>query len=77
MKSDKLQTFVDTRFGNTATIRIDFYSDYPFVLRVRYADGTLFFKQAYETAMQAKLALESMRGSWWTVKGNVCDVEPN
>ena len=81
MKSDKMQVFTDTRCGCSATLRIDFESDLPFVLRVRYADGTMFFKQAYETARSAKLALERIvcygittRGNWRTVKGNVCDI---
>lgn len=81
MKSDKMQSFTDTRCGCSATLRIDFESDPPFVLRVRYADGTMFFKRAYNTARDAKLALErivcsgmTIRGNWWTVKGNVCDI---
>lgn len=81
MKSDKLQTFKDTRWGFTATLRIDFYASKPFILRVKEADGKPICKQSFDTAHGAKLALDSMilpghqsAGNWWTVKGCVCDI---
>lgn len=82
----KLQTFEDTRFGNTATLRIDQSADKPFVLRCRSRFGHMWFISHYETAREAKLALERLtdpcnedsyefRCNWWTVSGFVCDVE--
>ena len=83
--SGMMQSFVDTRFGNTATIRIDLYADLPFVLRVRDRYGHLNFISHYKTAKEAKYALEKITDAcnpgwlcnWYTVKGNVCDIDPN
>lgn len=83
--SDMMQSFVDTRFGNTATIRIDLYADLPFVLRIRDRYGHLNFISHYKTAKEAKYALEKITDAcnpgwlcnWYTVKGNVCDIDPN
>lgn len=84
--SDKLQAFKDTRFGWSATLRIDFYADYPFVVRVRDESGVLRYRFSTLKARIAKERLEKllifsadaprgMRGNWWTVKGNVCDID--
>ena len=77
----KLQTFEDTRNGNTATLRIDQSAEKPFVLRCRCSYGRMWFVSHYKTAREAKLALDrltdqltGMRCSWYTVNGFVCDV---
>ena len=80
-RTGKLQTFVDGRYGNTATLRIDQNSDKPFVLRCRSGNGRMFFKEGYETAHKAKLALDRVtdpdthvRCNWFTEKGYVFDI---
>lgn len=77
----KMQTFYDTRFGFSATLKIDLYNGY--VLRVRDGYGKMFYKGTHSTANAAKLFLERLRltespamsGNWYTVKGYVCDIE--
>lgn len=80
-KTDKMQTFCDSRHGNKATLRIDQNNDRPFVLRCRTGYGHLFFISHYATAAEAKAALEKitdpLTGSpccWWTVSGYVFDI---
>lgn len=85
--SGKLQTFEDTRWGYTATLRIDQTAERPFVLRIRDAYGSIRHTFEAETARAAKLYLERQflapnrysdemrRGNWYTVKGYVCDIE--
>ena len=82
--SDRLQKFTDTRFGWTATLRL--VPAEGFVLRIRQDDGMLRHKETFPTAHMAKSFLDQvlivvpgnypdgMRGNWWTVSGNVCDI---
>lgn len=78
----KVQTFTDTRFGCSATLRVYPDKDRPFVLRCRTSAGICFFCGSYSTAQFAKHVLESMhdpltgiRLNFWTVSGDVQDIE--
>jgi len=78
----KVQTFTDSRWGCSATLRVYPEKDRPFVLRCRTRLGICFFCGSYSTALSAKLALEKMhdpctgaRCNWWTVSGDVQDVD--
>ena len=81
MTTNKVQTFTDTRFGNTATIRIDQNRTKPFVLRCRTRYGHMWFTDRYNTAAEAKDTLETLTDpcnltmpcNWFTVSGFVCD----
>lgn len=80
----KLQKFVDTTYGWTATIR---RTDTGFVLRVRQDDGLQLWKETFASPEAAKAALEGLlivtpecmnglRGNWWTVAGYVGELNP-
>lgn len=77
----KLQRFIDTNHGFTATIR---RTKDGFVLRVRQDNGLLRYCESLWSATAAKTTLESLlivtpecptglRGNWWTVAGYVSD----
>ena len=83
---DRLQRFKDTRWGFSATLRVDAHLG--FWLRVYDPNGKQILKGLYPTAISAKYALERFcvikpksaeaeayaRGNWWTVSGCVQDV---
>lgn len=80
-KEGKLQRFVDTRHGFTATLR---RTPGGYVLRVRQGDGLIRYHDTLWSAAAAKATLEALiivtpdhpdglRGNWWTVAGYVTD----
>ncbi len=79
----KMQRFKDSRFGSSATLRYEEGHMYPYVLRCRDYNGSLYFKRHYPSAALAKADLEKIPtpgccqySEWWTVSGKVFDPNP-
>lgn len=75
---EKVQLFKDSKYRNKATLHYVPDAKKPYVLRVRTYFDHLFYISSFDTAKEAKDALEQVRDhncwdycEWWTISGYV------